>query len=252
MSAYRQVVSGMHFERMAADYVSARPPYPPALFQTLKALGVTGPGTDVLEIGAGAGLATRELLDSGSSVVAIEPGRDLAAILERSLPNVPVLVTRLEDAELPVVSFHSAVAATSMHWVDLATALPKLHAALRPSGWLAVWRHRFGDEGFDTSFRRQVEKIVGHRGAVAPRPGDRPTMEELAEGGWFEPVRSETWRWSMEMDADKIRNLFRTFSEWDDSEVAQAGRAVEDLGGIVTEHYQTVLRVLRRSSTSGF
>jgi SAM-dependent methyltransferase len=161
-------------------------------------------------------------------------------------------VTRLEDADLPVGGFDSVVAATSMHWVDLATALPKLHAALRPAGWLAVWRHRFGDETIDTAFRRRVEQIVGARmrrqGATEPRTDDRPTVEELSAGGWFEPVRSETWRWSVDLDADRVRRLFRTFSDWDDSEVMAAGRAVDDLGGVVTEHYQSVLHLLRKES----
>jgi len=159
-----------------------------------------------------------------------------------------VLEKWLEDAELPRGWFDSAVAATSMHWVDLATALPQLHSALRPSGWLAVWRHRFGHADFDTPFRRQVEHIVRarmrRRGATAPRTDDRPTMDELTAGGWFEPVRSQTWHWSITMDADQLRDLFQTFSDWDDTEVAAAVHAVDDLGGLVTEHYQTVLHLL--------
>ena len=75
-------------------------------------------------------------------------------------------------------------------------------------------------------------------------------MEELTAGGWFQPLRSEHWRWSIDMDADKVRRLFRTFSDWADVEVAAAGRAVDDLGGVVTEHYQTVMHILRKSSPS--
>ena len=43
----------MHFERMAGDYLDSRPPYPEAVYQTLRAAGVIGPGIRVLEIGAG-------------------------------------------------------------------------------------------------------------------------------------------------------------------------------------------------------
>ena len=75
-------MSGMHFERMAAEYADARPPYPPSLYESLKAAGVIGAGTRVLEVGAGSGLATRELVRSGSDVVAVEPGRGLAGLRE--------------------------------------------------------------------------------------------------------------------------------------------------------------------------
>lgn len=244
-------MSGMHFERMAAAYSTSRPSYPPGLYGVLLAEGVIGGGTRVLEVGAGTGLATRELVGAGSVVVALEPGPGLAAILGREVPGASVVPARLEDAELPGGAFDSVVAATSMHWVDLTVGLPKLHAALRPSGWLAVWRHRFGDDRADTDFRRRVGQVVAARTGRAEVSGsrrdDRPTMSELVEGGWFEPVRSETWRWSIELDADRVRRLFRTFSDWNGAEVEAVGRAVEELGGVVTEHYQTVLHLLRRS-----
>jgi SAM-dependent methyltransferase len=238
----------MHFERMAAEYADARPPYPLGLYELLEGEGVIGPGTRVLEIGAGSGLATRDLVRCGSEVTAVEPGPELSRLLRQEVPGVDVLEGRLEDVELPAGAFDSVVAATSMHWVDLSVALPKIHAALRPDGWLAVWRHRFGDESVDTEFRRRVEQIVAARPSqdpVARRSDDRPTMEELTADGWFEPVRTEQWRWTVDLDVDEVCRLFRTFSDWSEAEVDEAARAVEDLGGVVTEHYRTVLHLLK-------
>jgi hypothetical protein len=183
-------------------------------------------------------------------VVAVEPGRELAGLLERDVPGASVLLGQLEDAELPYSVFDSATAATSMHWVNLSVGLPKLHATLRPCGWLAVWRHRFGDESVDTEFRRRVQRIVdgrARRQAAEHRADDRPTMDELSAGPWFEPVGSEHWRWSIDLDADQVRALFRTFSDWSDPEVEAVTRAAVALGGVVTEHYQTVLHLLRRA-----
>lgn len=240
----------MHFERRAREYATSRPPYPPALFELLEAEAVIGPGTRVLEVGAGSGLATRELVKAGSSVVAIEPGRDLATLLAQEHVDVSVIVATLEDAVLPTHLFDSAVAATSMHWVELSTGLPKLHAALREGGWLAVWRTRFSDDSVVTAFRRHVQEIAQAR-STPPAVRDRPnssTMEELTEGGWFEAVSTERWRWSIELDADGIRRLFRSFPEWTDAEVEGVSQAADDLGGVVTEHYQTVLHLLKRSA----
>lgn len=243
----------MHFERMATDYAGSRPPYPPGLYEVLAREGVIGPGTRVLEIGAGSGLATRELVRAGSDVVAIEPGRELVRLLERDVPGASVLLARLEEADLPSDAFDSVVAATSMHWVDLSAGLPKLHAALRVGGWLAVWRHRFGDDDFDTEFRRRVKQIVAQRvrrEPGEPRSDERPTMDELSEGGWFHPVGTERWRWSVDLDTAQLRRLFRTFSDWNDAEVDAVTRAADDLGGVVTEHYQSVLHLLKRGPAS--
>ncbi len=242
-------VSWTHFECMADDYASSRPPYPDVIFDTLVAEQVLGPGVRVLEVGAGAGLATRALVSSGSDVVALEPGRELATLLRRAVPAAAVVVGRLEDTALPRSSFDSVVAATSLHWVDLSVGLPRLHASLRPAGALAVFRHIFGDAGVSTAFRDHVNQIVVRRGAhaAANRSDDRPTMAELASGGWFEPSRTERWRWSVDLTTDQVQKLFRTFSNWTEHEVEAVGAAADECGGRVTEHYQSVLHLLRRT-----
>lgn len=240
---------------MADDYATARPPYPAALFETLAAREVIGPGSDVLEIGAGAGLATRDLVASGSRVVAVEPGGRLAARLRQDVPAAEVIVARLEDAVLPAGAFDAAVAATSLHWVDLGIGLPVLHRALRPGGWLAVWRTRFGDDTVEAGpFRRRVDRIVAAR-PVAGRSGPdreaRPTVEELTAGGWFSHVETMRWRWSSELSTAAIRTLFATFSDWSPAEVDAAAAAADECGGVVTEHRVLVLHLLRATGPSG-
>ena len=153
----------LHFERMADGYAGARPPYPVALFDRLEREGVIGPGRRVLEIGAGSGEATGELLARGCEVVAVEPGPRLRQRLAGAHPGVRVLAGRLEDVSLPAGGFDSVVAATSMHWVDLPVALPRLREALDKQGPLAVWRTVFGDPRVETEFRRRMLAIVARR-----------------------------------------------------------------------------------------
>lgn len=234
---------------MAGDYGSSRPPYPEVLFEVLRDSRVIGPGLEVLEIGAGSGLATHQLLSSGSHVVALEPGRELATVLARENPGASVLQSRLEDASLPEASFDSAVAATSMHWLELPVALPRLHAALRPGGALASFRNVFGDDSVRTEFRDRVRRIVARRASRGRATGSevRPTMAELAAGGWFVPVDTQRWKWSVELTSEQLTRLFSTFSDWDEQEIDEVRLAAEACGGRVTEHYQTVLHILRRA-----
>ncbi|WP_245994131.1 class I SAM-dependent methyltransferase [Nocardioides immobilis] len=237
----------MHFEHMATEYAGARPPYPDAIFDSLEQAGVIGGDREVLEIGAGSGLATEQLVRRGSRVVSLEPGERLAALTRAAVPGAEVVTTRLEDAQLPDHAFDSVVAATSLHWVDLSIGLPQLHAALRPRGWMAVWRTVFGDESVRTPFRDRVAQIVSQRepGEVDSGREPRPTMRELVAGGWFESVRTETWSWSVDLSTDQVRRLFTTFSDWTAAEAEAAAQAADDLGGRVTEHYRSVLHLLR-------
>lgn len=233
---------------MAAEYESARPPYPAALYDLLAFEGVTGPGKRLLEVGAGTGLATLELVASGSIVTAIEPGADLAAILAAKVPSATVHVRPIEEVDLKPGAFDAVVAATSIHWVDLDLALAAFHSTLVPGGRLAVWRHYFSSD-VQTAFRHRISEIVGRRASPVGQDQhrNRTTMQELAAGGYFVPVRSESWQWSIDLQTEQVRRLFASFSGWSSTEVEAVADAADELGGVVTETYRTVLHLLRRT-----
>ncbi|MFF2486863.1 class I SAM-dependent methyltransferase [Microbacterium sp. NPDC058062] len=241
--------SATHFEEGAEEYDSARPPYPPALWDRLRMIGLLESGKSALDLGAGSGQATGRLLAAGMRVTAIEPGRRLATLLEDAHPAARVIVSRAEDVELPAGSFDLAVAATSVHWLNLDIMLPKISTILTPDGHFVVWRNVFGDaDAAQTPFRSRVAEIVAARHAPE-RPG--PPAEDLAAmtdaltaSGLFAVEDVSTYRWTVELDAAAIGRLFRTFSDWSPAEVEQAVAAVRDLGGSVVEHYSSWLLVL--------
>ncbi|NNH06538.1 class I SAM-dependent methyltransferase [Cellulomonas fimi] len=244
-----------HFDALADVYDRARPPYPAALWDRLRTLGVLRPGARVVELGAGSGLATGPLVRAGATVTAVEPGPALARLLRARWPDVTVHEATAERVALPHASFDLAVAATSVHWLDLDVVLPKLHRALVPGGALAVWRHVFGDpQAPVTPFRQRVADVVARRGAVPARPGPGELdttawSARLAAGGWFRVVDVAHLRWTVVLDAEQVRDLFLTFSDWRPDEADAVAHAVRDLGGRVTEHYVTPLVVLARAAT---
>lgn len=245
------MVDPLHFDAQAAVYARARPPYPPALWERLRLRGLLEQGRHVLDLGAGTGQATGPLLAAGLEVTAVEPGPHLAAQLQTSYPAAKLVIARAEDVELPEQSFDLAVAATSIHWMNLSVVLPKVHRLLRPRGAFAVWRNVFGDpEAAATPFRNRVAQIVQAR-ATPPRPGPDPedlalTRDQLTSTGLFIVEEAAVFRWSIGLDEGQVRRLFGTFSDWTADEVDQAAAAVRDLGGEVVEHYRSWLIVLSR------
>jgi len=240
----------MHFDGMADDYAAARPPYPPGLWRDVRAEGRVGPGRRALDLGAGSGEASRELVAAGMDVVAVEPGAHLAAILQERLPTVTVLRSRAEDLRVADGAFDLAVAATSIHWMDLGLVLPRLHRALTPDARFLVWRNVFGDaEAEVTPFRRAVHRIVERRNRI--RPGNTEdadaAAQRIAGSGLFTVDRLNRYRWSIALTADQVRSLFATFSDWAPAEVQEAASAVSALGGTVTEHYTSWLIAARPS-----
>jgi SAM-dependent methyltransferase len=239
----------MHFERNAHIYERARPPYPAALWDYVGRF--LRAGGNAVDLGAGTGQATGRLLEAGMRVTAIEPGAALAARLRARHPNADVVVATAEHAQLPKAAFELAVAATAVHWFDLDTVLPKLHNTLQPGGTFLVWRNVFGDRTITTPFRERVGAIVAARGESSSRKQDASDTEwwarRLSAGGYFSVTDIEHFRWSVELSAGQVHDLFATFSDWSPAEVDEAARAARELGGSVIEHYETPLIVLRRT-----
>lgn len=191
----------MHFDALADAYASARPPYPAELWERVRRTGLVAPGRRAVDLGAGTGEATGPLLAAGVDVVAVEPGTQLAAVLAARHPTAEVVVARAEDAELGRAAFDLAVAATSIHWMDLDALLPRLHRALVPAGRFLVWRHVFGDPAAEpTAFRDRVARIVARR-SRPPRAGNpeavRETAARLTASGLFAVEDIGEYRWSM-------------------------------------------------------
>jgi SAM-dependent methyltransferase len=241
----------MHFEAHADVYDEARPPYPVALWNAVRNLGVLQPGRSALDLGAGSGHATGPLLAAGLRVTAVEPGAQLAAQIRRAYPAATVLQDRAETVTLPERSFDLAVAATSIHWMDLDILLPKVDRWLRTDGVFLVWRNVFGDPAVPTPFRARIAEIVAER-EDTPRSDLAEELEAnsvaLTRTGLFWRESAQTFRWSVELDRQQVHRLFTTFSNWSAEEVDRAASAVTDLGGRVVEHYMSWLLVLRPES----
>ena len=101
------------------------------------------PGDNVLEIGAGTGQLTGELLAAGANVTALEPSDALADILqqrqkERGAGELEVSRDTFEEFVAPT-TFAMVVAANSFHWIDPAVSYRKSVNILDKNGRLCLF-----------------------------------------------------------------------------------------------------------------
>ena len=132
------------FDQIADAYKAARPDYPEALVEDVLSYAELKPKDEILEVGCGAGQATKGFASRGFPTLAIDPGPKLLAGARESLAgfkNVEFLQSTFEALPASQRKFRLIIAAQSWHWVSPEVRFVKAAASLSPNGSLAVFGH---------------------------------------------------------------------------------------------------------------
>ncbi|HUR52410.1 MAG TPA: class I SAM-dependent methyltransferase [Mycobacteriales bacterium] len=168
--------SATAFEDLVEDYDAARPSYPQALYDALPLAGA-----DVLELGAGTGIASIELARRAGSLVVSDLGpRMLARGLGKHAS--PGLVARAEALPFGDASFDLVCGAQMWHWTD-APAAAEVARVLRAGGRLALWWNEVVAEGLSW-FDAQQDRLE------AGNPAYRRGYREVDYRAQLEPLFS--------------------------------------------------------------
>ena len=247
-----------HYGADANGYEAGRPDYPPQVYALLRDRCGVRSGSRILEIGPGTGQVTRHLLAAGAQVVAVEPDPGFAAYLCEHLPQVDVVPRAFEEAEVGD-GFDAVVAATSFHWLDQPVALAKVHAALRPGGWAAIWWTIFSDPYREDPLLEAAVARLGFEpgnqraGTGFQRDADA-RQSDLQDLAGLSDVSAELIPWDLAMDAASTRELFDsmiTVRQLVDPDRAHVLHTLTTLvearfGGVARRPMLTVLYVGRR------
>lgn len=124
-------------------YHAARPDYPiGAVKYLVEELGIDQ-DAHVVDLGAGTGIFTRQLLAFGPRITAVEPTPGMRHVLQQRLPTVTVLDGRDDNIPLASGSVDCVVVAQAFHWFDAPVALEEIHRVLVDGGGLGlVWNER--------------------------------------------------------------------------------------------------------------
>ncbi|MFX4294680.1 class I SAM-dependent methyltransferase [Streptomyces bohaiensis] len=241
------------FDAVATEYAASRPSYPPELFELIEShIGRPLAETEILDVGAGTGIASQLLNQHGARVTAVEPSEPMASQLNIAHPGLPLV--RADGDALPFADrrFDLVTYAQSWHWTEPRRSVPEALRVLRPGGALALWWNVPDQE--KEWVRAQAERLS----AAAPDHGLSDVPENAASiieslGLGLEPVRGEL-RWTRSVPVDTHLDNLATHSTLsvlppgDRTPLIDAEReavCAEFPDGIVAEEYIVRLTLVR-------
>jgi ubiquinone/menaquinone biosynthesis C-methylase UbiE len=128
------------FARSVEAYERGRPDYPPEAIAYLQRELELRAGRTVVDLAAGSGKLTRQLVALRCEVIAVEPVDEMRAAIGA---GIRTLEGTAEAIPLPDASADAVTVAQAFHWFDGPKALAEIARVLRPGGALAlVWNRR--------------------------------------------------------------------------------------------------------------
>jgi len=236
------------YQANADRYVKGRPDYPPEVADWLRGTIGLHAGMTAVDLGAGTGKFTPRLVDTGASVIAIEPVAKMLEKLSATLPQVKALAGTAESIPLPDNSVDAIVCAQSFHWFSTPQAMAEIHRVLKPGGKLAmIWNMR----DIRVSWVNKMNQIADRHEGDAPRFYTGEWRKQFPFNG-FAPLEEQTFGFGHTGPVeDVIYNRVRSTSfiaalpaQQQDEVIAEIRQMVEGeaaLQGkeIVTVPYQT-------------
>lgn len=235
----------------AERYDRARPRYPEAL---IRRIAEEIAGGEVLDVGCGTGIATRQLRDAGCRVLGVEVDERMAEQARRH--GLVVEVAKFEDWDPAGRGFDAVVAAQTWHWIEVEAGARQAARVLRPGGRLAVfWNVGKPEpalaEAFGEVYRAAVpDNPIFGRGAAPRGAGGYAGFTASAaagmraSGAFAEPERW-TYEWERVYTTEEYLDVVPTIgghSLFGADELARVldgiGTAIDAAGGAFTVRYE--------------
>jgi len=240
---------GRVFDEIATDYNRHRPGYPVELVDYACKIAGLKSGDNVLELGCGSGQLTRDLVDRGFNVTALEPGMQLIALAEQNVKELGAaefVNEKFEDAKLPKTYYKAVFSASAFHWIDPDISWQKVAKLLIPGGVLALISY-FGLSEQRTS--GDLELLLAALKKVSPEiAASWPhyhKLDEIIDGVKTRQENiSDAWAWLGDYDLGRkyVSNLFS------DTEVAVVPHLVEQTADELIALFRTISSYSRLST----
>ena len=244
------------FGQQAEAYDRFRPTYPDAVIDEL--LGPVPADLDVLDVGCGTGIASRQMAQRGAKVLGVELASQMAEIARGH--GIEVEIAAFEGWDAAGRTFDRVTSAQAWHWLDLPVATTKAASVLRPGGRLGlIWNAGYQPDDLADALDEVYASVVprgGHRlfrGYAADRSSDMRTglgleIDAVSAVPDFGAPTEKWFPWTRTYRRDEWLDQLHSRSDHAalDPTVREClfeaiGAAIDDRGGSFVMNFETVL-----------
>ncbi len=176
------------FGNTAREYEFGRPRWPQELIElVVRELELTV-DANVLDLGAGTGKLTRDLVPRFAHVVAVEPDDAMREGLEEVVPEAEALAGSAQAIPLDADSVDAVFSAEAFHWFASDETVAEIARVLRPRGGFAIfWNIEFGEP--EPPLDEAADSLLGE----ALARGGVPGLPRVLSGVWREPLERSSF-----------------------------------------------------------
>jgi len=149
------------FDQLAVEYDVYRSGYSRSLYDVLAEYGFK-PGSTVLDVACGTGLASEPLLKRGLQVTGVDISEAMLDKARIRLKEARLVVGDAEKLPFGDGTFHAVICAQAIHWMDQPKALAEMARVAVPNGGrVAIWVKKMVTDEPLRALRADASKAVG-------------------------------------------------------------------------------------------
>ncbi len=188
------------------------------------------------DIGAGTGILTRQLIDAGIKVIAVEPNPDMREKLIKNVPEARIIDASAENTGIREHSVKLVTAGTAAHWFDPMKFREECRRILTADGKAALlWNNEDRSDPFVKKLKSVGSEFLN---------GERPVKKEYGfEKVFYAKYETYTFTNDLKLNSDEFigNRLSRSYAPRPDDNGYEAFIAAlkaffeeNSAGGIIT------------------
>jgi len=205
------------FSDKAENYTKYRPLYPDTVINKILEYFASPNQLVAADIGAGTGIAARQLADIGVNVIAIEPNAAMRKAAEKH-QNVEWKSGSAEETNLPDASVDLITCFQAFHWFNPQPTLLEFRRILKPQGRLAIV---FQDINREDEFTRVYGELISKAANNRPPTDFSSKIEPVRKNSEFQYIDCYKFPYKQELDLSSLIGLAKSVSFISSEETVQ-------------------------------